>query len=285
MRGLLAGRAADRDELGRLLGIRADLVNRVLQARRQRSRVIEASARTLTELTGDRVRVSVRPLADGSALLEFFAEHVLGKKPSVEQARRVEALSPKDLVQAISVGKSELTRLGLTPGMADKVLALAPDLVRRMETVEVLDRVVVEVDTSNGPAPLWIDVNQVSPGQAATAMLALALVSGSEPVLIDQPEDDLDNRYIYDEVVQLVARVSAGRQVIVATHNANIPILGDAELVIALEAVGGQGRVLVAGGIDDVEVPDVARQILEGGEQAFDARASRYGALARRAPA
>jgi ABC-type cobalamin/Fe3+-siderophores transport system ATPase subunit len=108
------------------------------------------------------------------------------------------------------------------------------------------------------------------------ALLALALASGTEPLLIDQPEDDLDNRYIYEEVVKVLSRVCEGRQVIVATHNANIPILGDADLILALDARADRSRVLASGGLESAEVAAQARQILEGGDQAFLARHRRY---------
>ena len=78
------------------------------------------------------------------------------------------------------------------------------------------------------------------------------------------------------EVVTKVAEVAAHRQVIVATHNANIPVLGDAELILALDATTDKGRILACGGLDEPAVADTARKILEGGAQAFDERARRY---------
>jgi len=119
-------------------------------------------------------------------------------------------------------------------------------------------------------------VEEVSPGQRATALLALVLAGGTEPLIIDQPEDDLDNRYIYDEVVKVLARVCERRQVIVATHNANIPILGDAELIVALDAGANQSEVIGCGGLEVPSVAAQARQILEGGDAAFQARRRRY---------
>jgi transposase len=95
-------------------------------------------------------------------------------------------------------------------------------------------------------------------------------------LVIDQPEDDLDNRYIYDEVVKVLADVC--QRLIVATHNANIPILGDADLVLALDADGKRARVLACGGLEDPDVTEWARRILEGGDTSFQARHRRYQA-------
>src|SRR5438093_13570192 len=107
-------------------------------------------------------------------------------------------------------------------------------------------------------------------------MLALALVSGADPLNIDPPEDDLDNRFIFEDVVSLLIKVCEHRQVIVATHNANIPVLGDAEMVVAFDAISDRGIVLAAGGLEEAAVAESARKILEGGDEAFKSRHKRY---------
>ncbi len=71
-------------------------------------------------------------------------------------------------------------------------------------------------------------------GEKSTAVLSLLLSAGDQPIIIDQPEDDLDNQYVYNVVVDLVRRRKFGSQIIIATHNANIPVNGDAELIVAL---------------------------------------------------
>ena len=135
---------------------------------------------------------------------------------------------------------------------------------------------IVEINRGTERAENWTAVQDVSPGQRATALLALALASGAHPLIIDQPEDDLDNRYIYDEVAKVLRTVCKSRQVVVATHNANVAVLGDAELVLALDADPGQGRVLVLGGLESPDVAETTRRILEGGDEAFRARHRRY---------
>lgn len=281
LRRSVSGVKGKRTQLETLGKSRDIVLGELLAARREKSRIVEEAGRLLTQATGPRVRVTVDPLSDGSELVNFFASHVLERKASPDQASRVSAHSPSEYARAARDSKAAVTALGLTSGMADKVMALGPKVLRELELVDVPDLVKVEINTASEVSPKWVDVNDVSPGQAATAMLSLALVSGDEPVVIDQPEDDLDNRFIYDEVVQLVAEVASRRQVIVATHNANIPILGDAELIVAFDAENGRSKVLALGGLDELPVPQVSRQILEGGDSAFAARASRYGTLAK----
>lgn len=102
-----------------------------------------------------------------------------------------------------------------------------------------------------------------------------------DPLVIDQPEDDLDNRFIYDDVVKRLRDAKRSRQFLIATHNANIPILGDAEQIVALDAqehaVGPvRSYVRACGSIDAEPVRDAAELILEGGHEAFELRRSKY---------
>jgi hypothetical protein len=101
--------------------------------------------------------------------------------------------------------------------------------------------------------------------------------------VIDQPEDDLDNRFITDVVIPILRREKRRRQFLFATHNANLPVLGDAELIVTLEA-SGEGETGSAkindehiGSIDLASVKYQVEQILEGGKQAFEMRRAKYG--------
>lgn len=129
------------------------------------------------------------------------------------------------------------------------------------------------------------DLGKLSSGQKATALLLLAFAQGGRPLVLDQPEEDLDNRFVYNDVVSLlraekgVAVASRRRQIIVATHNANIPVNGDAELVLSLADEGGRCVVRTRGSIDDATVRNEIRTVLEGGADAFSRRAEKYGGL------
>lgn len=96
-------------------------------------------------------------------------------------------------------------------------------------------------------------------------------------LIIDQPEDDLDNRFIYEDIVQILRNAKGKRQIIVATHNPNIPVLGDAELIVAMDVHEGKARISAQGAVDRLEVRDAVKRIMEGGEDAFKRRAEKYG--------
>lgn len=116
-----------------------------------------------------------------------------------------------------------------------------------------------------------------SVGEKSTAILSLLLSAGDQPILIDQPEDDLDNQYVYNVVVDLLRRRKFSRQVIIATHNANIPVNGDAELIVALGTNDRLGEVLGYGSIDQPEIKKHVGLIMEGSAEAFRLRRERYG--------
>jgi len=115
-------------------------------------------------------------------------------------------------------------------------------------------------------------VEEGSPGQRTAALLAFLLSYGQEPIILDQPEDDLDNHLISGLIVTQLREMKQRRQVVVVTHNPNIVVNGDAELVVALDVRGGQTRKLCEGGLQEQEVRDEICRLMEGGREAFEQR-------------
>jgi len=123
-------------------------------------------------------------------------------------------------------------------------------------------------------------IERGSPGQKSAALLAFLLSYGQEPIILDQPEDDLDNQLIYDLIVAQLREIKKRRQVIVVTHNANIVVNADAELVTALDTRRGQSQIITQGGLQEQAVRDAVCKIMEGGREAFE---KRYERIVRRA--
>lgn len=126
----------------------------------------------------------------------------------------------------------------------------------------------------------YIQFANASAGQQATALLKTLLNQEGPPLIIDQPEEDLDNRVML-EIVEQVWTAKQGRQLIFASHNANLVVNGDAELVVWCEhrTAGDQSRGTIAGegAIDVAEVREAIKEIMEGGEEAFKLRRQKYG--------
>ena len=119
------------------------------------------------------------------------------------------------------------------------------------------------------------NIRQGSPCQKNAALLAFILSYGDEPLLLDQPEDDLDNELIYDLIVKQLRQIKSQRQVIVVTHNANIVVNGDAEIVFPLTVKNGQSIIDHSSSIQDSQIREKICNVLEGGQEAFRQRYKR----------
>jgi ABC-type cobalamin/Fe3+-siderophores transport system ATPase subunit len=120
-------------------------------------------------------------------------------------------------------------------------------------------------------------VNEKSPGQRASAMLPLIALSEDTPLIIDQPEDNLDKRLIGGVLMKVLAELKEKRQITVCTHDPNILVGGDAEQVVVLRAVNHRrGVVDCHGSIDNEKIVSTVIDLLEGGAEAFETRRRRY---------
>ena len=150
------------------------------------------------------------------------------------------------------------------------------DTLSSMVKVFPEDKLQIKIIDENGS----IDINEGSPGQKSAAILAFILNSGENPLIIDQPEDDLDNSLIYSLVVKSIRKMKNKRQIIIVTHNPNIPVLGDAEGIIVLER-NNEGKVTFrkdkkTGCIEEKLIREGICEIMEGGEDAFRKREQKY---------
>ena len=119
------------------------------------------------------------------------------------------------------------------------------------------------------------DLKMASAGQKAAAILAFLLSHGTEPLIIDQPEDDLDNALIYDLIVKQIRQNQNKRQFIIATHNPNIVVNGNSGLVNILKFINGLVVLDQQAGLDDIEIRNEICNIMEGGREAFENRYKR----------
>ncbi|MCS4345483.1 AAA family ATPase, partial [Klebsiella pneumoniae] len=116
------------------------------------------------------------------------------------------------------------------------------------------------------------DLSQGSAGQKAATVLAFLLSYGDDPIILDQPEDDLDNQLVYELIVKKIKESKNKRQIIIVTHNPNIVVNGDSELVISLSQQSGTTDFLSLGGLQEREVRQTICDIMEGGKDAFSQR-------------
>jgi DNA repair ATPase RecN len=172
--------------------------------------------------------------------------------------------------QSLSEIKGRLRKIALNQHdpleMADQrfmkhIAKLKPESLDRIDLWFPEDSLDVQYSTS-GNRQSFRPIQEGSPGQKTAALLAFLLSYGEEPLILDQPEDDLDNHLIYDLIVMQLREIKRRRQIIVVTHNANIVVNGDAELVVALTVRSGQDKI----------VRNMICSVMEGGRKAFEQR-------------
>jgi ABC-type enterochelin transport system ATPase subunit len=113
-------------------------------------------------------------------------------------------------------------------------------------------------------------------GQRASALILFILSQrDNDLIIIDQPEDDLDNQTIYEDVIKFIRKMKAGTQFIFVTHNANFPVLGDGEQVHSCR-YSDEHIHLKSGSIDNPHIQNEIVDIMEGGEEAFKKRKEIY---------
>lgn len=212
---------------------------------------------------------------------QIIKGQVPGQRGQIMAAVNAEGFSPTAFAEACRAGVDAINeRLGIRGTQAEALARAGEPLFLELEEQMIEIAADAELNVApDGRRPQYRKLGELSKGQKATALLLLLLVGTETPLFIDQPEDDLDNRFVYDGVVPRLRALKGNRQVLVSTHNANVPVLGDAELVIVMESGVDRGRVADdgAGSIDEHHVRELAEDLLEGGKDAFDARRYLYG--------
>jgi ATPase subunit of ABC transporter with duplicated ATPase domains len=181
--------------------------------------------------------------------------------------------------------KQALEEMNEKKNLDSKILGTTfrADLVRRIEGLhpEAFDELACwfpedEVTLAYRPRndAAYKNINLASAGQKTAAMLSFLLVHGDEPLLLDQPEDDLDNALVSELVVEQLRKNKVHRQLLVVTHNANIVVNADAELVMTMD-FDGQINLASMGGLQETTVRRDICRVMEGGEDAFRQRYKR----------
>lgn len=213
---------------------------------------------------------------------DFLLKAMKGTYLQEEVARKVcSAMSPDQLANLISKNDANqiATISGITLEWASQICGRLQALTDLYE-LEVMWKPPCPIITvrTKGTAPKDLRVTQLSDGQKHTILLTIAMLADSRlPLIIDQPEDDLDNAFISSSVVNTLRTIKERRQVVVVTHNANIAVLGDAELLFPMKRRDDKGIVVDRGSIDRIETQNEVVRILEGGDTAFKRRKEIYG--------
>lgn len=259
---------------------RKGLLTQLYENRRQQFTVRDRTCKDITERLNGILRVAVEYEGDRVN----FVEYLKGLKSGAQQLEKLaenNALSVPSFVDAVRQGSEKVSELfGITVTSASKICdALKEEKLLELETHKIETKTSIELNVGSKEKPKYQSTKNLSVGQKCTAILTLILLESCNPLIIDQPEDDLDNTFIFSDIVQKLRREKEKRQFIIATHNANIPVLGDSELICVLTADADHGGIEAGhfGSIDDQSVRKPVETILEGGREAFQLRKDKYG--------
>jgi type III restriction enzyme len=268
----------------------------------ERDALLQQECAALTSRSGGAIRVQVKRYADPASFVAILRQALSGSRI---QAAKFEALAtaivgsedPKTLWLSIideleklaehdperapSEARAPIATLlanGLTAGDADRIIhTLELDSWLALSLTPIESVPFYEFRAREGE---YIPFANASAGQQATALLKTLLNQQGPPLIIDQPEDDLDNPVML-EIVGQIWGAKQLRQIIFASHNANLVVNGDAELVawFGYRTTGDQSRGMIKGegAIDIPEAREAIKQIMEGGEAAFSLRHQKYG--------
>lgn len=249
-------------------------------------RRLDKAAKQVSQKLRGKVQVDVTAGGDREPLLRTLREKVGGRlSEAVDALASYQGLSLTQLVEACRAGPEAVSKtFSIPPAQAERLTKAEPEVLMQIEELHLPPTTAIRLNTAPaGEPPDWQVLEQLSTGQKATAVLLLLLLESEAPLLVDQPEDDLDNRFITEGVVPRMREEKQRRQFIFSTHNANIPVLGDAELIVGLTATGeaehGHARIALdhMGSIDAQPVRELVEEILEGGKEAFERRRRKYG--------
>ena len=268
---------------------------------KERDSLLESQCRKLTDSSGGVIRARLEPSGTSDFLnvlrQSLTGSRVPGTKVDAVGVAITEAANPtakwRELLEDLEkLAESEPERDGSDRRPATAALSAAglsnSDLDRIARVLKPEHWLALSV-TPIGVVPIfeyrareedYIPFKNASAGQQATALLKTLLNQAGPPLIIDQPEEDLDNPVML-EIVEQIWDAKQKRQLIFVSHNANLVVNGDAELVAWCDyrAASDQSRGTIAGegAIDVPEVREAIKKIMEGGEAAFNLRREKYG--------
>ncbi|MEC5210869.1 ABC-type enterochelin transport system ATPase subunit [Psychrobacter sp. PL15] len=268
-------------QLSILYSQRSKLLLELDQHTSNRSSTLIKSVKKLNKKLDKKVRLQLHPETNRQILIDFFIDCKLDGVG----VRRLEWLSdndfsPSNIANTIRQGEAEIkAKLGIPDSVVRAFGNLPEYKLLELEEIIIPDTTSIELNVKySEDEDIFRPINGLSTGQQCTAVLHLLLLDNHDPLILDQPEDNLDNSFISELIISELRKAKLNRQFLFATHNANIPVFGDAEWIGVLSVEDNKGQILPdqQGAIDMPTVQELAVDILEGGESAFNQRREKY---------
>lgn len=234
-------------------------------------------AEGLTRALGPHIRIELERSSQFGEYAKAIANALRGSgmKYAELAATLSQRISTRELVEIIDQGDFEqLAELAEIPkDRAARLLGHLKDYgTAEIATCDIEDN--VQMSLLDGVE--YKDIMHLSAGQRCTVILSIVLQHNERTLVIDQPEDHLDNAFIATTVIKALRERKGRGQVILSTHNANIPVLGEADRVIELTSDGRNGFLQISQPLEHPEAVDAITNVMEGGRAAFEKRAEFY---------
>lgn len=266
------------ETLTALLAKRGIVLDRIEQLRDARFAARTLVAADLNKVLAPRIRISVSRGGQFDTFSSAIADALKGSglrygdlAPTL--ARKV---SPRELLEAAENDDVDFVAdaTGISSDRTARLLAhLRESDLGALGTASVED--LVDFQLLDGSD--YKDIGELSTGQRCTVVLPIVLRHTERILIVDQPEDHIDNAFIADTLILSVLARDPKSQILFSSHNANIPVLGKANHVVQLGSDGKRGFALTADGLETAQVVKAITSVMEGGLQAFEKRQSFYG--------
>ena len=269
--------AERRKSLQNLVAKRGSALDKLDGIREKRFSARNQVASELAETLGPRIRIKVSRAGQFDKFAASIADVLRGSGLRYNELSPILAknISPRELLEATDENDIDLITdaTGITKDRAVRALAQLRDSdLGALSTVAVEDTVSLQLlDGTN-----YKGIGELSTGQRCTVVLPLVLRHTDRILIVDQPEDHIDNAFVADTLILSVLARDPDSQIIFSTHNANIPVLGNADRVVQLGSDGKRGFPVLASDLNDPRVVEAITTVMEGGAEAFKRRASFY---------
>lgn len=277
LRGTVAERRSHLAERRRLLD---EALTRLDKLREARFRERLAVAKELNDRLGPEIQVKVERSGMFADYAAAIADALRGSGLHYSRlAPKLAAqLAPRELAHAVET--NDYQQIAHVGDIQDEERARRVIYQLRSEGIEGILAAPLEdaVEFSLLDGNDYKPTPELSTGQRCTVVLPILLQHNERPVIIDQPEDHLDNAFIVDTLVKAILAREPSSQLVVSTHNPNVPVIGDARQVTVLGSDGRRGFERHSGDLEDDRIVTAITSIMEGGREAFERRAEFYKA-------
>lgn len=269
--------AERKKKLQSLLEKRDEALDRLEGIRENRFRARKDVEERLNRILGPKISIKVQRAGQFSQFASVIADTLRGSGLRYNDLAPLlaEKISPRELIEAIDTSDYDLVSevAGISRDRAAKLISYLQDAdIGELATVPVEDHVALQLlDGSD-----FKDISELSTGQRCTVILPLVLQHTERVLIVDQPEDHIDNAFITETLIKSITSRPPDGQIIFSTHNANVPVLGNAELVVQMGSDGKRGFIREAAPLSDSCIVSAISTVMEGGAEAFKRRAQFY---------